>query len=363
MKTKTWTLHLAKALGLFALFRTITRNNPRLLCYHGGSVGDEHEFNPKLFCRPGLLEQRLRWLKRQGFAGGNLGTLLQAKPTKPSQGIPVIVTLDDGWYSTGTDLLPVLARYGYQPVLYLATKVFASGGPVIDVCLRYILWKTPLKKCDLRGFHPEVDGNYELTQKAEGERLCEAAERWLALLDGDVSASVAALERLAEALNIPGATLNLGSRRFSFMQRDELLRVASQGCHIELHGHAHQYLRGQREQNRLDVETCRQHILATGLPAPHHYCYPSGDHDSQAPAMLKTAGVSTAVTCRPGLVRTLSGDDRYFLPRFLDGGDVSMIEFEAEMSGVLDFIRRWVRRPHRRTEPSMQLADIERYRA
>jgi len=56
--------------------------------------------------------------------------------------------------------------------------------------------------------------------------------------------------------------------------------------------------------------------------------------------MLAAAGVSTATTCRPGLVKSVVGYRRFFLPRFLDGGDVAMIEFEAEMSGALDFLRR-----------------------
>lgn len=337
MSIKTVLLEIAKGLGVFALCRTISKNKPRILCYHAGSLGDEHLFNAKLFCRRGLLEQRLQWLERKGFVSRTLDDLFQPHS---GGGIPVTVTLDDGWYSSATDLLPLLARYRYQPVLYLATKVFAQGGPVVDVSLRYILWKSPLKAAQLSGFSPALDGDHALDSRVQRDRFCNTAEQWLASFDGDAAALEAALVRLSIALGVPAAELDLPSRRFSYMNRDELLAAAEAGCKIELHGHAHRYLKGESERNHTDIELCRQHIVAAGLPVPRHYCYPSGDYDAQAPEVLTAAGVTTATTCRPGLVHNVDRDGRYFLPRFLDGGDVTMIEFEAEMSGVLEFVRR-----------------------
>lgn len=340
MNVKTVVLHLAKVMGLFALSRALTRDTTRILCYHAGSLGDEHLFNPKLFCRPGLLEQRLQWLKCKGFVTSSLDALLQARKNRAASAIPLVITLDDGWYSTSSDLLPVLARYGHQPVLYLATKAFTSGCAVIDVCIRYIVWKSPLPSVQLQGFHAQLDGAYALSERPDRERLCHAAEKWLATWDGDASAIHLALERFSLAMGVPAGTLDLASRRFSYMRTEELLAAAHNGCQVELHGHVHQYVSGQSERNRADIETCRRHIVAVGLPNPRHYCYPSGAYDEQAVAMLTAAGVSTATTCRPGLVQRVVGDRRFFLPRFLDGGDVAMIEFEAEMSGVLDFLRR-----------------------
>ncbi len=68
-----------------------------------------------------------------------------------------------------------------------------------------------------------------------------------------------------------------------------------------------------------------------------------GEEELEA-AVMQAAGVATATTCVPGLVRLRDGETRFFLPRFLDGGDVSMIEFEAEMSGVLQLLRTLTRR-------------------
>lgn len=344
MNVKTVVLYLAKWAGVFAIFRRWTRDRPRILCYHGGSLEDEHLFNPKLFCPPGLLESRLQWLESKGFVPSSLNELVSPEADLPRHGTPVIVTLDDGWYSSATDLLPLLARYGYQPTLYLATQVFVKGIPVFDVCLRYLLWKSTLEAVTLRDFSPLLDGSYQLRKTVDRERFCVAADQWFACLTQDPDVTHAALERLANALGVSSDRLNLKSRRFSYMGAQDLLFAVRQGCQIELHGHTHLYVAGQPERNLVDIETCRQHICNLGLPMPRHYCYPSGAFDAYAAQLLMSANVLTATTCEPGLVRRSAGLSQFYLPRFLDGGDVTPIEFEAEMSGVLEFVRRLVRR-------------------
>jgi len=337
MTIKQAVLRAAKAAGVFALVRAATRRQPRILCYHGGNLGDERRYNPKLFCTREQLRERLEWLRRTGFVPATLDEV--ATPGFASaQGIPVAITLDDGWYSSWHDLLPSMAEYGYRPALYLHTEAYEAGAPIIPVSVRYILWKAGPVTATLAGFGAAMDGQWALGQRDERHRLCAAAEAWLlAQAPQDVAPC---LERFAAALGVAAADLDLASRRFSYMTREELQAASANGCAIELHGHLHEYVPGQPERNRANIELCREKIVAAGLPRPTHYCYPSGAFDAQAPEVMRAAGVSTATTCLPGLVRLKDGDTRYLLPRFLDGGDVSMIEFEAEMSGVLELLRK-----------------------
>lgn len=339
MGVKFTLLHMAKAAGMFALFRRLTRNRPRILCYHGGTIGDEHRFNGKLFCPPAVLRQRLEWLKAKDFVPASLDQV--ATPgMAPMGGIALAITLDDGWYSSEACLLPLLAEYGHEPVLYLHTEMCETDAPVAGVALRFIIWKAPQASVELAGFGAELDGSYALDQPRERQRLSANGDRWFASMPRDATTVTAALERFGTALGVAPATLDLNSRRFSYMRREELHRAAARGCKIELHGHTHHYHLGEPERNRDNIEACAAHIEAAGLPRPHHYCYPSGAYDGAAAPTLARIGVRTATTCLPGLVRPDDGDSRYFLPRFLDGGNVAMIEFEAEMSGVLEFARR-----------------------
>jgi hypothetical protein len=333
-------LHIAKFLRLFTLIRWLTRDQARILCYHGGCIGDEGDYNPKLFCTPGQLRQRLTWLRANGFMPATLDDVANWQPGTRA-GIPVAVTLDDGWYSSYRDLLPLLAEHGHRPALYLHTEVVETGVPVIAVSLRYTLWKAGPRMVTLAGFDAGIDGEWLLADPEQQRRLRIAAQDWL---DAQPAAAVApCLERFAAALGLPAEALDLGSRRFSYMTPDELRAAEAAGCSIELHGHLHEYVSGQPERNRANIDACRTRIVGAGLAAPRHYCYPSGTFDAQAAYVMRSAGVATATTCLPGLVNTRNPDARYFLPRFLDGGDVSMIEFEAEMSGVLQLLRSLVR--------------------
>lgn len=344
MTIKTLILHAAKYTGLFALMRTVTRKSPRILCYHAGSIGDERHYNPKLFCTSEQLRQRLEWLRTRGFVSASLEQVTQAGGAGMA-GIPVAVTIDDGWYSTYRDLLPVLAEYGHKPVLYLHSEACDAGAPIIPVTLRYLAWKAGAREITLDGYGAGIDGTWNLADARQRERLVGAAERWL---NAEPPKAVAGcLERFGASLGISAAELDLASRRFSYMTTEELRTASAAGCRIELHGHVHAYLPGQPQRNQENIELNRERIRAAGLPYPTHYCYPSGSFDDYAPDVMRAAGVATATTCLPGLVDLRDPDARYYLPRFLDGGDVSMIEFEAEMSGVLELLRSLTRRSQR----------------
>ncbi|MEW6021267.1 MAG: polysaccharide deacetylase family protein [Pseudomonadota bacterium] len=339
MNIKTLILHAAKYTGLFALMRTATRKNPRILCYHAGSIGDERHYNPKLFCTRAQLRQRLDWLKRRGFVPASLEQATQ--PGANPGGIPVAVTIDDGWYSTYRDLLPSLAEYGHKPVLYLHSEACDAGTPIVPVTLRYLAWKAGAREVTLSGYDDNLDGIWNLADPRQRERLVGAAEKWVQAQAPQAVAGC--LERFGASLGVRPGELDLASRRFSYMTEDELREASAGGCRIELHGHVHVYLPGQPHRNQENIERNRERIRAAGLPYPTHYCYPSGSYDSYAPDVMRAAGVSTATTCVPGLVDLDDPDARYYLPRFLDGGDVSMIEFEAEMSGFTQLLRSVVR--------------------
>lgn len=159
---------------------------------------------------------------------------------------------------------------------------------------------------------------------------------------GDVAARIG---QLAGAMGLGPGDVALATRRFSYMRADELRGLADKGCSVELHGHVHHYPLGDADAFRADLAACRDVIVALGLPEPRHYCYPSGSFDSGAPAVLKAQGINTATTCVPGLVtRKDRSSWRYFLPRFLDGDNIDMLVFEAEMSGFAHCMRWLFRR-------------------
>lgn len=338
MPPKQLLLYGLRALGVFALARWLSRGRAQILCYHGGCLGDEDRFNSKLFCRPELLEQRLRWLRAKGFRPVRLDQVLDGSHGPGA----VAVTLDDGWYSSATQLIPLLHRLGFPCSLYLATENFEAQRQIYSVALGYLLWKAPRRVLNLQGLAPGLDGTYRLAEHDERGRLREAGIAWLQTLKGDPPELEQNLLRLAQALGVDKATLDLPSRRFVYMSREQLLGLPALDCSVEAHGHRHRYPKGDPVAFAADLQGCLTRIQALGLPMPQHYCYPSSNFDAQAATVLRAAGLRSATTCLPDLPPGLAEADRaYYLPRFLDGASVSQIEFEAELSGVM----RWLRRP------------------
>ena len=339
-RLKHLVLLLAKSLGVFSLARRLTRRKVRILCYHGGCIGDEGRFNPKLFNSKILVEGRLTWLRQHGFTPVALADAVNSLSKRQCLGpLPTVITVDDGWFSSREHIVLPAIEAAFPVTLYLATEGMLKQTPVLDVTLSYVFWKAGAKETRLIGLPGVRDDLYDLRDKSVRESLIETlveALRETLTQGGDVRLM---LEKIATALGVAPEAIGLESRRFSYLDANELVQLQQQGCDIQLHGHKHTYVLGHPELVRRDVLECRDAIRVLGLPNPEHYCYPSGVFDDDAPTTLASIGVRSATTCTPGLVDPLSQQSCYLLPRFLDGNDVSMLEFEAEMSGVLDFAR------------------------
>lgn len=341
-------LFVARTLGLFALSRHVTRSELRILCYHGGAIGDESGYNPKLFCSADTLRVRMQWMKRHGFHFVTLdsGVAQQAVPGAKAP-LRTVVTFDDGWYSTASELVPVLTEMQIPSTLYLSTENFLEAWPILNVTVRYLIWKAGRHAVTLQGWGDELDGGYDLAQAAERERLAHGIVKAIGRSAGGREQVCAALDRFAACLGVSASALGLESRRFDYVTPQELLDIAGQGCSIELHGHVHEYPKGKPLQLIDDLRKCEETIVGMGLPRPRHYCYPSGSFGPEATDALTELGVLSATTCIPGFVTESTGSRRHYLPRFLDGEDVHPLEFEAEMSGFSELMRnclRFVRR-------------------
>jgi peptidoglycan/xylan/chitin deacetylase (PgdA/CDA1 family) len=341
-KVKLTVFHVSRSLGMFALARRLTAARIRLLCYHGGNLGDEREYNPKLFCSSQTLTRRMAWMRKKGYTFTSLGQAVASAPSRAGRpALITAVTFDDGWYSTASEMIPVLDRLGIPSTLYLCTKHYLEGWAVPSVAVRYLLWKSGLAAVRLHGFG-DADGDHPLRTPAQRNR---SADQIVAAMEGvahDHASMTAALERLAHLLQVPSAELGLASRRFAYINEEELQALPARGCTVELHGHVHHYPAGDPAAFRADLQTCSDTIVAAGLPAPRHYCYPSGNFDPAASDTLTRLGIASATTCSAGLIAEANPRQCHYLPRFLDGEDVTMLEFQAEMSGFSELLRQAV---------------------
>lgn len=342
MNIKLAIYFVARAVGLFALCRLWTRSRIRILGYHGACLGDECDYNPFLFIQIETFRRRVEWLLKKKF---NVISLQQAVDVLDGNidvgRLPTVITFDDGWHSTATDLIPILAENDLPSTLYLHTSHFQEDWPVLAVTVNYLIWKSNRPSIEIKDLGASIDGVYPVDVSEGRELFHQKIGRWLLNPPATRESVIDRLHHLADTMAIDVDELALDARRFDYMPPDLLLQLPQFGCAVEMHGHHHRYPAGDPDAFAADLIACREVILNLGLQEPRHYCYPSGNFDAAAEGVLNALGVKSAMTCRPGLLpRKNGGAMRAFLPRFLDSEHIDMLTFQAELSGFADMLRR-----------------------
>lgn len=307
-------LSLAHGLGLGALARRATRRHLRILCYHGIWVTPGPQFGNCTFIEPEQFEQRMARLRRSGRPVLPLGEAVDLLARDDLPDAAVVITIDDGWLSTLTHMLPVLEAYGLPATLYATSWYAQHRLPVINVATEYIRTVSG---------HTDID-----------ERAAIAAIETLPIP-----------ERLA-GLRAFGARLGvaedwLETRQFELMSGADLAEAKSRGLDIQLHTHRHVEI-GQNVAALSQELADNRAFLAAALGAGNldHFCFPSGSFHRDARAMLEDAGIRSATLCELGL--NAPGSDPLALRRLLDGRSVGDAAFDAYLNGTLHYVAQIV---------------------
>ena len=340
-KLKERLLLLLRAAGVFRLTRLLMRRRLLILAYHGVSLFDEAGFNPNLFITPDTLQQRLRYLKQQGYTVMPLSAALEALDRQQLPANTVVITFDDGWYSTGAKAAPLLAELSMPFTLYVTSYYVEKNQPVLNVVMRYIFYKSSLEQVDLSQLQLKQQPQWvPFTSKAEREILYDQVFAYFTSLPG-LSERLDYVRLLAQSLRVD-IEHHLQQRCFNLLTSSELTKLAEQGVDLQLHTHRHRMEFSSAESFLQDIADNRASLTRICAGDFQHFCYPSGQHTPQAAMLLRQAGIQSATTCAPGFVTKHT--DRYFLPRFLDGENISQLLFEAEVTGVLECLRLIKRR-------------------
>jgi peptidoglycan/xylan/chitin deacetylase (PgdA/CDA1 family) len=334
MSPRLFALHLLRATGVFALARFLTRKQLRILCYHGFSVGDEHEVAPVMFMRGQTFERRMGVLKKRRIPVITLDEGVKRFKQHTIGNAETVITFDDGWASNLTVGLPILESYGFPACVYISTEHLEAGTEVFNVALSYMIRRSGLKMLTLQGVHPRLDGIYDIATDPDAAiiGLILKAEAALPLAERQQL-----LGPIARAL---GANLDevLRGERFRLLSRDEIGQVFRRGIDVQLHTHTHRLPDSAFDEMALEIRKNRKMIEElTGVEA-RHFCYPSGEHSERHPEWLERLGIASATTCHPGL--NDGSTSVMLLNRFLDSDSMSEITFEAHICGVYELARK-----------------------
>jgi peptidoglycan/xylan/chitin deacetylase (PgdA/CDA1 family) len=324
-------LGVLRSAGLFNLVADSNwrRNRLLILCYHGISLEDEHEWRPALYLPVQILEQRLQTLHDMRCSILPLGEALQRLTARDLPPRGVAITFDDGAYDFYRQAYPLLKKYGIPATVYQTTYYSDHSMPIFNLICSYMLWK---RRTDHLGPVTEIGLNEPMDLRTQIGRhrvvrsLVERSER--ENLTGVQKNEIAA--RLASALRIDYAALT-AKRILQLMNPTEVAEIARNGVDVQVHTHRHRTPPDEALFRREIVDN-RQRIQAiTGQP-PQHFCYPSGVYRTEFLAWLEKENVLSATTCDAGLAAP--GDNPLLLSRFIDTTRRTQLEFESWLSGL-----------------------------
>jgi peptidoglycan/xylan/chitin deacetylase (PgdA/CDA1 family) len=329
-------LYIAKYLGLFWLSKIITSDGLRILCYHGFSLDDEHLFRPKLFITGNLFRQRLAKISAMGFSVISLDKAVNALKSGSGLSNSLVITVDDGWQGVEDIAWPLLKDQGFDWTLYLTTYYAEKQTQVMNVAIQYLCWKTTEKKVDFSDLGESFKEKVRVRRKSDRDALAID----LALF----AETLKTAEERQDFIRNVAATLHVNQpdiekkRQFYMLNMDSIKKMHDAGVDIQLHTHRHHL--GWVNKDLLDLEIAdnRQSISKVCHHSLRHFCYPSGYYKKEYPGWLSENGVVSATTCIPGL--NYRKTPLLELKRFLDGENITDIEFESELSGFSSLLRK-----------------------
>lgn len=349
---------VARTLGLFRVARHLTRDGMRILCYHGFTLADEDRFVPGLFIDPGEFERRLRYLASRKFPVLSLQEAMERRKDGTLPDCATVITLDDGFYSVRRHGAEILQRFGFPSTLYMTTYFFERQIPFLNLAIDYIAWKSRRTRADLSLIPlPETQalGEVELT-----DELRRALTTYLTTAvksQDDRSEQCRIVEAFGTALGVDYRAL-ADSRLLGTATGDELREMVAMGMDVQLHTHRH-FFPADPEIAAEEIAANRSALAGMTEGDLIHFAYPRGEWSPEHWSLLRAAGIETATTCDTGLI--YCDTPALALPRIVDSARVSRIEFEAEMSGFTELVRRLRGRKRSRLPAiSQQNADAAR---
>ena len=145
------------------------------------------------------------------------------------------------------------------------------------------------------------------------------------------------VHELGRRLGIDLATIRR-DRRFSLIPMSEVRKIAAVGIDVQLHTHRHRLDLNSEAEVAREIEDNRVRLEPLLGKKLEHFCYPSGVHHPRVYPWLRELGLKSATTTVSGFC--YRSTSHFELPRIVDGEGVSEVEFEAELAGALELLRR-----------------------
>jgi peptidoglycan/xylan/chitin deacetylase (PgdA/CDA1 family) len=317
-------LHIFKSFGIFWICRKLVRRKTLILAYHGFEILNETAFRKRLFIKKSTFKQRLDYLASRC-------SVIPLKNVREISDInnKVVITIDDGWDTIRTVAASCLNDKGFPYTVYLTTQNVLDNEPIFHIALDYILTNRIGYVLKLEVNSRKID--VVISSENKSNLISEIVQ--LKAQNNDTHL----LKVISEKLNFDFDKV-IETKALSLMDENGVAKLKESGADIQLHTHSHYTPLGDFEAYTYEIEENRKHIRRITNDVSDHHCYPSGRYNEKCFSYLRQLNVKTATTCNFGFCD--ASTNPYELPRFLDGEHIPQIIFEAEVSGVLEIMRK-----------------------
>lgn len=208
-----------------------------------------------------------------------------------------VLTFDDGYREHVDVVAPLLVKRGMTATFYVATGLHGAGRDVAVVDAWY--WLLDHARSRVATESLPDGGRFEgRVDTIEGKRLWVEGAPKAALLASSRTQQRAMLAELQEHLD---GELPDGLATSLYMTPTDWSTLVDLGMRIGAHSVGHPRLT-QLDDVALDAEVGESVARVAERSPRVAFAFPDGAHSERVRAALRRAGVSSAVTCEPGVV-------------------------------------------------------------
>jgi peptidoglycan/xylan/chitin deacetylase (PgdA/CDA1 family) len=329
-------LQTIKGAGAFGLMAQSRWRQQRLLilCYHGISIKDEHEWRGGLYITPSMFRRRLEILAKQKYSALSLNEAVLRLREGSLPHKSVAITFDDGFYDFYLHAFPALKEFGFPATVYQTTYYCDHPYPVFNLALSYLFWRARSQRLD--GSAWGVSGIFDLAAQDGREAAAQAFLEFASRQNFSAAEKDKLASRLASQLGIDYAEI-LELRILQLMSPGEISAIVAGGIDVQLHTHRHRTPMDEALFTR-EIRDNRAWLAPHLANVPNHFCYPSGVYRKEFLPWLRAENVISGTTCDHGLAERAT--DPLMLPRFLDSMGCSEVSFESWLCGASSFLER-----------------------
>ena len=330
---------ILKYIGIFKISKYLFRKKLLILTYHGFEIHDECSFcDNTLFIRAPMLDEKMKYLKDHNFNVISLNdayNCLISDKVLPDNSI--VITVDDGWYSTLSLADPIFEKYDFPYTIYVSTYYCIKETPILNIVLRYLIWAYKSDYFDSKQLNiTAFSKTYSLKDTHKKSELEKDLFDYFNKLESHEQRHDF-IKKLMNVADIDYDQIQ-SDRRFSTLTFAEVKMLSDKGVDIQLHTHRHCMPFEKENGVEKEINDNRDCLAPFVKNKLNHFCYPSGVYNHECEQILKKCDVLTATTCDNGFVT--AKNNVYYWPRFLDGVSIPQIVFEAEVCGINEIFRK-----------------------